>query len=251
MAAKTVLGLDLGTNSIGWSLIRIDAENSAGSVQALGVRIFQEGLNLEKGREQPKNATRRRKRAERRIHQRRNRRRAKLPTTLQSAGLFPTQADELKAVLQSNPYQLRADGLNRALLPFEFGRAVYHLAQRRGFKSNRKAAIKDADEEKGKVKAGISDLERRMEERSSVTVGQYLHWFRQQREPQHERIRVHYTHRTMFEKEFDLLWERQSPSIPALQDEQLRQRVRDAIFFQRPFKLQKDLINLVSSRSRR
>ena len=37
---KKILGLDLGTNSIGWSLISLDSENKKGSVDAIGSRIL-------------------------------------------------------------------------------------------------------------------------------------------------------------------------------------------------------------------
>jgi len=42
-----ILGLDLGTNSIGWAVV----ENEYGEFQLLnkGVRIFQEGVKIEKG----------------------------------------------------------------------------------------------------------------------------------------------------------------------------------------------------------
>lgn len=40
MATKTILGLDLGTNSIGWALVEIDHENKTVKIQGLGSRIL-------------------------------------------------------------------------------------------------------------------------------------------------------------------------------------------------------------------
>ena len=38
--AKTILGLDLGTNSIGWALIQQDFENKKGEILGMGSRII-------------------------------------------------------------------------------------------------------------------------------------------------------------------------------------------------------------------
>ena len=35
-----ILGLDLGTNSIGWALIESDFKNKAGKIHGLGVRVI-------------------------------------------------------------------------------------------------------------------------------------------------------------------------------------------------------------------
>jgi CRISPR-associated endonuclease Csn1 len=40
MAKKNILGLDLGTNSIGWALVEMDAEKSQGNIIGLGSRII-------------------------------------------------------------------------------------------------------------------------------------------------------------------------------------------------------------------
>src|SRR5208283_146502 len=49
------------------------------------------------------------------------------------------------------PYFLRARSLDQRLEPPELGRALYHLAQRRGFESNRNARRRETDEERGAV----------------------------------------------------------------------------------------------------
>src|SRR5690606_41494064 len=41
------------------------------------------------------------------------------------------------------PYVLRAAALDHPLEPHELGRALYHLAQRRGFQSNRRSPRRD------------------------------------------------------------------------------------------------------------
>src|SRR5690606_14197953 len=67
------------------------------------------------------------------------------------------------------PYHLRALALDGPLSAHALGRAFYHLAQRRGFQSNLEA--NRGDEDQGAVKAGISQLEKLMGDR---TLGQYF-----------------------------------------------------------------------------
>ncbi len=43
---SNILGLDLGTNSIGWAVVDLDDQ----IIKGTGVRIFPKGVNLEKGR---------------------------------------------------------------------------------------------------------------------------------------------------------------------------------------------------------
>lgn len=37
---KKILGLDLGTNSIGWALVQQNFENKTGSIEGIGSRII-------------------------------------------------------------------------------------------------------------------------------------------------------------------------------------------------------------------
>ncbi|MGL1102815.1 hypothetical protein ACSTLM_01220, partial [Vibrio parahaemolyticus] len=59
---KKILGLDLGTNSIGWALIEKNTENFTGRIIDIGSRIIPMGAevtNFEQGNPQTKNAERR------------------------------------------------------------------------------------------------------------------------------------------------------------------------------------------------
>ena len=58
---KTILGLDLGTNSIGWALINQDFASKQGKILGMGSRIIPMGAELskfEQGQAQTKNANR-------------------------------------------------------------------------------------------------------------------------------------------------------------------------------------------------
>ena len=81
------LGLDLGSNSVGWAAIAEEPAAESNNITA-GVRIFPEGTELIKGREQSRNLDRREARQARRQHDRRSRRKKKLCHVLQEAGVF-------------------------------------------------------------------------------------------------------------------------------------------------------------------
>jgi len=202
------LGLDLGPTSIGWALIDEGREQ----VIATGVRVFPEGVDRDTaGGEKSKSQTRREKRGIRRQIQRRARRLRILRGALAEAGLLPTDAAEQDLALRDDPYPLRRRALDERLEPYQIGRVFYHLAQRRGFLSNRKSdRAKDSDS--GVVKEGIAALQASMGDEHSRTLGEYLAGLA----AEDERVRGRYTHRDMYQAEFDAIWEAQRAHHPAL-----------------------------------
>jgi CRISPR-associated endonuclease Csn1 len=229
-----ILGLDIGSNSIGWAVV----DGGEGPrIIAMGVRVFPEGVDRDtKGLEKSKNATRREARGARRMHQRRTQRKERLIKTLRRAGLLPKDNAELQSLWQRDPYGLRKKGLDEKLELNEFGRVLYHLGQRRGFKSNRKSAGKKDD---GTVKKQAGELQARIDASGCRTIGEYFAGL----DPDEQRIRGRYTFRTMYEKEFDFLWVKQAEFYPDTLDADLQKMIRDEIiFFQRPLKSAKNLI---------
>ena len=87
---KKILGLDIGTNSIGWSLIERDEEKEAGKILGIGCRIIPTDVellsNYETGLAASKNANRRQARGARRLKQRYKIRRERLIETLKLLG---------------------------------------------------------------------------------------------------------------------------------------------------------------------
>ncbi|MCK4341413.1 MAG: hypothetical protein KAY37_06790 [Phycisphaerae bacterium] len=139
-----ILGLDIGSNSVGSAWI--DTERKF--IQ-LGVSVFPAGVDeTDTKRGAPKNQKRREKRSQRRSLARRAARKRKLREVLTKAGLLPTDPSELKALFDHNcwpvsenrednnqdytVWHLRRDALKRELSPYEFGRVLVHLNQRRG-----------------------------------------------------------------------------------------------------------------------
>ena len=234
---KYRLGLDMGTNSIGWAAIKLDDEGAPCGVLDIGVRIFPDGRNP---RDETSNAVQRRvARGQRRRRDRYLKRREDLINTLIEYGLMPKDESERKRIANNakdfDPYKLRARALDHPLEPFELGRALFHLDQRRGFKSNRKAVSDDENEAK-KTRADISELSRRIEESGARTLGEYL--ARRRRKGKSVRARPDmglYPDRAMYEEEFDKIREAQE-SHQALVPDQWNKLRSFIIFFQRPLK---------------
>lgn len=203
--SQFTLGLDMGANSIGWALI----SEKKNTIVSCGVRIFPEGVaNFDTGKEISRNEARRLARSARRIKDRRVRRRTILTEALVQAGLFPENKDEQEKLLASDPYELRAHAVQEELAPYQIGRALLHLNQRRGFQSNRKTDKSDS-EVKGML-AEISDLSKDM---AGQTLGQYLHGKQQAfdhvNRVDNDHVRKRHTRRQMFIDEFDAIWDYQ------------------------------------------
>ncbi len=230
---KYTLGLDIGTTSVGWALVNDVPVEGEENVIA-GVRIFPEGVEREKGLEKPSNQDRREKRGMRRQHERKARRKRKLGSTLLRAGLLPNTREEMEKILSCSPYVLRKRGLDEDLTLHEFGRALLHLGQRRGFKSNRKIEQKKDD---GPVYEDITSIQKGMNETGARTLGEYIAGLEGE-----SRVRGKHTSRDLYLQEFEALWNRQSQAHPEILTPQLKQRVYDSIFFQRPLKPSDDKI---------
>src|SRR6185437_10344285 len=91
---KYVLGLDLGSASLGWALIGLNAAGDPEHLIRTGVRIFEPGvdgssLDIERGKDQSKAVERRTARLQRRQLRRRVARQRELFLELQRNGLLP------------------------------------------------------------------------------------------------------------------------------------------------------------------
>lgn len=276
------LGIDLGVNSLGWAIIDQEKPSKKGVISASGVRIFKEGVdNLGQGeREMSPNAARRMARQRRRQGFRRKLRKNRTLDLLHKHGMSPGSAQDLKDEPQKftewfklNPYQLRHEGLTRVLSPLEFGRAIYHIAQRRGFQSNSRQALAAEASEKSKImegaadKPGITTLAAKLEE-TGQTLGSYLHGLYPAHgapfEYKDERIRNRWTSRRMYIDEFERLWTVQSSFDSKRYTFELREKLGGRkrqkpseeskeiyqhdgeLFFQRPLKSQKSTIGKCS-----
>lgn len=247
------LALDLGTTSLGWSMVRLNSENQPCAIIKAGVRIFSDGRNPKDGTSLAVN--RRLARGARRRRDRLLMRKNRMMSLLVKHGFFPAESSTRKTFESLNPYELRAKGLDEALTAGEFARALFHINQRRGFKSNRKAD--KGNPESGVLKTAISSLRSQLnpngEDGKARTVGELL-WRRMQagngvRARYRERRIVGddgkplidksydlYIDRAMIEAEFDALWEKQLALNPSNFTEQARLELKNCLISQRPLK---------------
>lgn len=233
------LGLDLGANSLGWSVIWLDRDGHPTGLGPAGVRIYADGRDPQS---KTSNAvTRRVARGARRRRDRYLQRRKRLMEALVAAGLMPSEEGARKALAGLDPYDLRARGLREKLLLHHLGRALFHLNQRRGFKSNRKTD--GQNEEKGAIAEAGADLRQAMLEAGARTLGEYLALRHSRRESVRARnistgakaAYAFYPQRVMLEDEFRLLWQAQAKFHPELTDD-LYETLHEIVFYQRPLR---------------
>lgn len=254
---ERILGIDTGTNSIGWSIVEYDSEVLENKYTLIdkGVNIFQEGVKIEKGIESSKAAEKTGHKHQRVGYWRRKIRKIKLLKLLIENNLCPPLSfEDLKKWRtkkeypldenfmnwqrtddneNKNPYYYRnlclsekldlSDITNR----YKVGRAIYHLNQRRGFLSNRKEEAKASE---GVVKDDINSLTKSIQDNGMEYLGQYFYKLYQN----HEKIRSKYTSRIEhYEKELLAICKKQGLS------DELTEDIRKTILSQRPLKSQK------------
>ncbi len=242
---KYRLGIDLGATSLGWSVLGLDKDNSPKDLIDIGVRIFPDGRDAKTN--EPLNVQRREHRSSRRNRDRYLQRRAYLMDTLVIYGLMPKNEDDRKQLEYLDPYFLRAKALDEEISLFELGRAIFHLNQRRGFKSNRK--LDSAEKETSRMKDAIKELKQKLDDADARTLGEYLYNLNndvpenQQHKKRPARIRDFgkdynfYTDREMYSDEFDMIWEKQSKYHDEL-IEKKKEYIKRIIFSQRDLKPQ-------------
>ncbi|MCK6616606.1 MAG: hypothetical protein L6Q51_03090 [Cyclobacteriaceae bacterium] len=295
-----ILGLDLGTNSIGWALRNPNAlENQ---IEKFGVITFKKGVGVGKTGEYSYAAERTKKRSIRRLYQARKYRLWATLEVLITEGYCPLTIADLnkwrhysKEEARKNnnagrvypiwntafdawikldfdndgkpdytsPYQLRKElaetklDFSKETNRFKLGRALYHIAQRRGFKSSRKAAEDVKEEEVDVVDENETTLQKselkktnKLKELfpdydSSVPVGVFL----ANKENEGKRIRLDITQyliRENYKDEIKFIFQFQGLKFESALYTKLVETARNknngSIFYKRPLRSQKGLI---------
>ncbi|MDM1066065.1 type II CRISPR RNA-guided endonuclease Cas9 [Myroides odoratimimus] len=170
---KKILGLDLGTTSIGWAYIH-EAENEkeASSIQKLGVRVTplttDEQINFEKGKPITTNAGRTASRSARRNLQRYKLRRSHLISILKENQIITdnTLLTENGNKTTFETYALRNKAASEQVSLDELARVLLMINKKRGYKSSRKVN----NTEEGQLIDGMSIAKQLYEEQ--LTPGQ-------------------------------------------------------------------------------
>ncbi|MBI0009151.1 type II CRISPR RNA-guided endonuclease Cas9, partial [Bartonella sp. M0193] len=248
---------DIGTNSIGWAVFQLNNKQEAVKILNAGARIFSDGRDPQSG--DPLAVRRRTVRSASRMRDRYLRRRKRTLDKLIGYGLLPEdKAARDKILLETNdkpsgsrdkktdPYSLRARALEEKLPLAYVARALFHIGQRRGFKSNRKADRKS--NEKGKIAVGIEELSGLMHQSHASTLGAYLAKRRDEghvvrlranSEALTDKAYAFYPERSMLEDEFRKIWQAQAEYYPDVLTKEREEELFHVMFFQRPLKEQK------------
>jgi len=230
-----------------------------------GVVVFPEGIDAANDTLETPAAIRRAARMARRMKFRRKTRKWALLNILIDNGMCPMTREELVAwknkgvypvnnksfiewlvsTDKTNPYADRASAASGKVPPLVLGRALYHIAQRRGFKSSRKDAAEESadDKELGKVTGDILALTKEIADSGCRTLGQYFakRIEEEQGKLAKTRIRKRYTGRVEhYMTEFAVIMDAQGIK----HDSDLYNALYKAIFLQRPLRSQKHLVGM-------
>ncbi|MBW6498880.1 MAG: type II CRISPR RNA-guided endonuclease Cas9 [Bacteroidales bacterium] len=237
---KKILGLDLGTNSIGWALIK--EENNENSILGLGSRIIplnpDERDEFSAGNEISKNRKRTMRRTQRKGYDRYQLRRKALTELLIEKDLFPGRG--LLALDQLPLWGLRAKAVTEKVELKELGRVLYHLNQKRGYKSSRRE--ENLDKKDTEYVAEVKSRHLELKE-MGATIGQKFY-------PELEanpnyRIKQQVYPREAYIEEFDAILKQQQKHYPdIITDEFINTLRNEIIYYQRKLKSQKGLVSV-------
>jgi CRISPR-associated endonuclease Csn1 len=253
---KKNLGLDVGTNSVGWALVIQNDDSDDLEIVDMGVRIISSdpshANNFEKGRPVELNVARRKNRGIRRSYQRRKLRNRQLNAVLKCLNMMPDDV-LLRGIKAVDLYGLRDKALTEQLALAEIGRIFIQIGQRRGYKSNRKTDGADDKNEKevaakskektDKKESYVEEIQRREAEIQSLglTIGQFF--FQKLSVDEHFRVKKQIFTRAAYEAEFEAIWNAQAKFYPHVLTEANREIIQHKIlFYQRALKSQKHLV---------
>lgn len=214
--AKNILGLDLGTNSIGWAHV-MEGENSENSsIVQIGVRVnpltTDEQTNFEKGKPITTNADRTLKRGMRRNLDRYQLRREHLIDALKKANIITAEsklAEDGKNTTHET-WRLRAKAVTEKIEKDELARVLLAINKKRGYKSSRKAK----NEEVGYAIDGMAIAKRLYEE--NLTPGQLSFQLLLE-----GKKKLPEFYRSDLQAEFDKVWNKQRAYYPDFLTEEL------------------------------
>jgi len=219
---KRILGLDLGTSSIGWAyVLEAQDDNEISKIEKLGVRVnpltTDEQLNFEKGKPITTNAGRTLARSARRNLQRFKLRRENLIEVLKREKWIDD-----KSLLAENgnkstfeTYGLRAAAASKAIKLEELARVLLMINKKRGYKSSRKVNKEDD----GQLVDGMEVAKKLYHE--NLTPGEFVY-----RLLKEGKKKLPDFYRSDLQRELDLIWDFQYKYYPDLLTQDLKEELR-------------------------
>ncbi|WP_320018701.1 type II CRISPR RNA-guided endonuclease Cas9 [Labilibaculum manganireducens] len=219
---KKILGLDLGTASIGWALVN-ESENKSeqSEIIKLGVRVnplsTDEQTDFEKGRPLSINADRTLKRGARRNLQRFKQRRANLIEILESINFISknTVLNEDGKDSTHETCRLRAKAAVDKIEKAEFARVLLAINKKRGYRSSRKAK----NEDEGSLIDGMAIAKELYE--NQLTPGQFVFNLLEKGKKY-----IPDFYRSDLQNEFDAIWNFQKQFYPEVLNDELYQKLQ-------------------------
>lgn len=219
---KKILGLDLGTNSIGWAYVVEGETANESEIKQIGVRVnpltVDEQTNFEKGKPITTSADRTLKRGARRNLDRYQLRRKYLIQSLLNAGLIASDTKLTEDGKQTTfeTWQLRARAASDRIELIELARVLLAINKKRGYKSSRK--VKNPEEGQAIDSMGIA--KKLYDEK--LTPGQFV--FSKMKEG--EKIIPDF-YRSDLQAEFDKVWNFQKQFYPDIFSDELYQAIKN------------------------
>lgn len=237
---KKILGLDLGTSSIGWALIA--ENNDTVDIIGIGTRIIplstDEKDEFSAGNQISKNQKRTAKRTQRKGYDRYQLRRKALVSLLKSLDVLPEE--DLMKLDALELWKIRANAVNQKIELKEFARVLLHLNQKRGYKSSRSDA--NLGKKDTEYVAEVKGRHQLIKEQG-ITIGQKF--YSELMNNSNYRIKQQVFPREAYIEEFDLICEEQKKHYPEIITDELVEKLKNKIiYYQRKLKSQKGLISI-------
>ena len=231
---KKILGLDLGTASIGWALVNeAETKDEKSSITKLGVRVIHydtftngEGQEIKgsaadefcKGKSVSPNASRTKSRSMRRNLQRYKLRRKALVDLLLSEGWINenTILNEHGNFSTYQTLELRSKAVSEEITLEEFARVLLNINKKRGYKSSRKAK----GGEDGSIVDGLSIAKVLYE--GGLTPGEYVYQNLLQ-----NKFQIPDFYRSDLKAELDTIWETQRRFYPEILSDEFKVSLTD------------------------
>ncbi len=243
---KRVLGLDLGSSSIGWAVIEENSEevvsdatsSQRDKILGIGSRIIplttEESTQFTKGQALTKNADRTFKRTQRKGYDRYQLRRALLLEELSRLGMY--SGSTLKCT-KLELWSLRAKAVKEQISLFELGRVLCHINQKRGYRT---AKSDFGDKKLGAHVQQVIGRYRELHD-SNMTVGQFM--YEGMKADPAFRCKERVYPRIAYEEEYDAVMACQQVYYPDILTPEVVSHIRNYIIFhQRPLKSCKHLV---------
>ncbi len=220
MPVKKILGLDLGTTSIGWAKVIEGEAPDHSSIEKIGVRVnpltVDEQTNFEKGKPITSNAERTLKRGMRRNLDRYQLRRANLIEVLIENGFISpdTPLTEIGKGTTHQTWSLRAKAAVEKIEKEELARVLLAINKKRGYRSSRKAK----NPEEGQLIDGMAVAKKLYEE--NLTPGQFSYQLLKQGKKYLPDF-----YRSDLQAELDKVWDFQKTYHPEILTDQFRKEI--------------------------